>query len=118
MDFSLSQEERLFVDSVREFVQRHIAPRWVDIDEGRVQLRDIVPKMAEAGLSGFTLDPKFGGSGGTFTMAALAAEEIAYADPSLATAVYFLLECAWPFIVQQYGRGGLRGGASGGGCQG
>jgi len=29
---------------------------------------------------------------------------LAYADPSLAVPVYFLLETAWPFIVQRYAR--------------
>jgi acyl-CoA dehydrogenase len=33
MDFSLSREDKLFVDSVRSFAERVIAPRWVEIDE-------------------------------------------------------------------------------------
>ena len=35
-------------------------------------------------------------------MAAIATEELAYADSSLAIPVYFLLETAWPFIIQRY----------------
>jgi len=104
MDFGLSREESLFRDSVREFGERYVKPRWIDLDEGKYSLLDLIPEMSRAGLVGLTLSSRYGGAEGSFTMAALAAEELAYADPSLAVPVYFLLESAWPFIVQRYGR--------------
>ena len=61
-------------------------------------------RLGEAGLLGIPLSSKYGGQDGTFLQAALAAEELAYADPSLATPVYMLLETAWPYMVQRYGR--------------
>lgn len=108
MDFGLSREESLFRDSVRELGERYIKPYWVDLDEGKYSLLNIIPRLAEHGLVGLTLSSKYGGSEGSFLMAAIAAEELAYADPSLAVPVYFLLETAWPFIVQRYARDSVK----------
>ncbi|MGC8974352.1 MAG: acyl-CoA dehydrogenase family protein, partial [Thermoproteus sp.] len=104
MEFSISGEDKMFLESVRAFAEREIAPRWVDIDERRWPIEEVAARLGEAGLLGIPLSSKYGGQDGTFLQAALAVEELAYADPSLATPVYVLLETAWPFIVQRYGR--------------
>lgn len=103
MDFALSPEERLFLENVRSAVERHVAPHWVDLDSGRYPLERVIAGLAQSGLAGFTIGEEYGGQGGSFLMAALAAEEIAYGDPSMSSAVYFLLECTWPYMVQLYG---------------
>ena len=108
VDFNLSREEILFRDSVRELGERYIKPHWIDLDEGKYSLLDIIPGLAEHGLVGLTVSSKYGGSDGSFLMAAIAAEELAYADPSLAVPVYFLLEIAWPFIVQRYAKDSVK----------
>jgi hypothetical protein len=36
MDFGLSREDKLFLDAVRSFAERVIAPRWVEVDERKV----------------------------------------------------------------------------------
>ncbi len=104
MEFSISGEDKMFLESVRAFAEREIAPRWVDIDERRWPIEEVAAKLGEAGLLGIPLSSKYGGQDGTFLQAALAVEELAYADPSLATPVYVLLETAWPFVVQRYAR--------------
>lgn len=104
MDFGLSREDKLFVESVKSFAERVIAPRWVEIDERKWPIEEVAAKLGEAGLLGMTLSSKYGGQEATFLQAALAVEELAYADPSLATPVYVLLETAWPYIVQRHGR--------------
>lgn len=108
MDFALSQEEAQFRNSVREFGERYIKPHWVELDEGKYSLLELIPRLAEQGLVGLTISSKYGGSEGSFLMAAIAAEELAYADPSLAVPVYFLLEVAWPFIVQRYAKDSVK----------
>lgn len=104
MDFNLSQEEELFRRSVVEFAERYVKPNWVLIDDGKYPLINVVRRMSEAGLLGVPFNSRYGGQDGSFTMSALATEELAYADPSLATPVFYLLNTAWPFIVQRYGR--------------
>lgn len=104
MDFHLSREDKLFQEAVRSFVEREIAPIWVDIDQRKVAIEDVVAKLGKAGLLGIPLQSRYGGQEGTFLQSALAAEEVAYGDPSLATPVYMLLETAWPYVVQRHGR--------------
>lgn len=103
MEFSFTQEEKLFQKSAREFVDRYVKPNWIELDDGRYRLIDIIQRMGEVGLLGIPFSSKYGGSDGSFTMVALATEELAYGDPSLATAVYYLLNNAWPFMVQRHG---------------
>ena len=108
MDFALSREDRLFLESVKSFAETEIAPRWVDIDEGKLSIEVVAAKLGEAGLLGIPLSSQYGGQEGTFLQTALAVEELAYADPSLATAVYVLLQSAWPYVVEKYGRDSVK----------
>jgi len=106
---SFSKEELMFRDSVREFCQKHIAPKWVEIDEEaskdpmKVPI-DLYRKIAEQGLYCIPCSDKYGGQGGTITMAVIAVEEIAYADPAIAIAVYTLLNNGWPLVLQLFGK--------------
>jgi len=106
MDFGLSREDKLFLDAVRSFAGRVIAPRWVEVDEGRWPIEEVAARLGEAGLLGIPLSSKYGGQDGTFLQAALAAEELAYADPSLATPCI----CCWrpPGLIWSSGMGGRR----------
>lgn len=102
MDFEFTEDETRFRESVQEFCKRYIEPRWVKIDEeGRIPL-DLIKKIGEQGLFTIPVSEEYGGMGGTITMAAIAVEEIAYHDPSVATAVYTLLNNGWPLLVERY----------------
>jgi len=105
---TFSEEEELFRESVREFCQRHIAPNWVEVDKRSEQNPmdipvDIIKKMADQGLFCIPCSEEYGGQGGSYTMATIAMEEIAYADPSVALAVYALLNTGWPFALELFG---------------
>ena len=43
----------------------------------------------------------YGGSGADFVTSAIATEEIARADISMATAVYYLVEAGWGFLMDR-----------------
>ncbi|MDP2841003.1 MAG: acyl-CoA dehydrogenase family protein [Candidatus Methanoperedens sp.] len=103
MDFRFNEEEELFKRSVREFCDKHIAPVWVDLDEKRYFPAELYKKMADQGLFGIAIKPEYGGPGGTMVMAAIAVEETAYADPSVAIPVYTLLQNGWPLALQVFG---------------
>lgn len=103
MDFKFSEEEKIFRESVREFCQNNIAPMWVEMDEKRELPLDLYKRMAAQGLFGIPVKPEYGGSGGTLTMACIALEEIAYAEPSVAIPVYTLLQNGWPYALQLFG---------------
>jgi len=103
LDFSLSQDEKLFKDNIAEFCRKNIAPRWIEIDESGEVSPELVKQMADVGLIGMTLSEEYGGQNGRFVEAALAGEELAYHAPALSLAVLYLIQCSWPYIVQKYG---------------
>ncbi len=103
MDFSWTEEQRLWRRAVRDFAQNEIAPRVREIDEEEYIPRDIIDGMAEMGLLAPTVGEEYGGVGADWTMAAIAAEELGRADISLAVPVLYLVEAAWGFIFYQYG---------------
>jgi len=103
-----SEEEKLFRESVREFCERNIAPVWVDLEKAaekdpmNINI-DIIKKLGQQGLLCIPCSEKYGGQGGTITMATIAAEELAYAAPSVAVAVYALLNNGWPYALELFG---------------
>jgi acyl-CoA dehydrogenase len=103
MDFSFTQEQELFRKSVREFCEKKLAPHAAGIDENGEIPPGVIKDMAGFGLLGITISEKYGGSGADITTAAIAAEEIARADISMATAVYYLVEAGWGYLFEKYG---------------
>ncbi|MCS6770210.1 MAG: acyl-CoA/acyl-ACP dehydrogenase [Candidatus Caldarchaeum sp.] len=103
MDFQLSPEQTLLRDKVSEFCKRVIEPRWLEIDEKGEIGREVVEKMAGAGLPGMTISMEYGGQEGSFLEAAIAGEELAYHGPALSLAVMYLIQCSWGYILQLYG---------------
>lgn len=103
MDFVLSPEEREFRSSVRDFCERRIVPLSEEIDEKGEIPRSLISDMAALGLLGITVSDEYGGRGAGFMKAAVAAEEIARTDMSMAVAVYCLVEAGWGFLLERYG---------------
>ena len=103
MDFGWNEEERLWRNTVRDFAQKEIAPRVREIDTEERIPKEIIKGMAEIGLLALTVSEEYGGMGASWTMAAIAAEELGRADISLAIPVLYLVEAAWGFIFDRYG---------------
>jgi acyl-CoA dehydrogenase len=103
MDFSFSEEDVLFQNSLANFLSKKLSPRAAEIDEKGEIPRDVIAELASQGLLGMTITPEYGGQGASFVTAAIAAEEIARADISMATAVYYLVEAGWGFLFERYG---------------
>ena len=103
MDFSFTEEQELFRKAVREFCEKKIAPFANEIDEKGEIPQKVLEDMASFGLLGITIPREYGGSGADFITAAIATEEIARADISMATAVYYLVEAGWGFLINRYG---------------
>ncbi|MCX8168696.1 MAG: acyl-CoA/acyl-ACP dehydrogenase [Candidatus Methanomethylicia archaeon] len=105
---TFNQDEEMFRNTVREFCERYISPIWIKVDEEASKDPmnipiDLYVKMAEQGLFAIPCSSKFGGQDGTYTMVTIAIEEISYYDPSVAIAVYTLLNNGWPFALQLFG---------------
>ncbi len=83
----LSEEERLFAASVREFAEAEIKPYVREMDEKQKMRPEIISKCFELGLMGIEPGDEYGGSGGSFFMACLAIEELARVDASISVMV-------------------------------
>src|SRR5947209_1715088 len=79
---TLSEDEQLFRDSVRQFAEEKIRPLVRKMDEEQVFNKDLLRQFFELGLMGVEIPVEYGGSGGTFFEAVLAVEELSRVDPS------------------------------------
>ncbi|MGH9844071.1 MAG: acyl-CoA dehydrogenase [Blastocatellia bacterium] len=84
---ALSEEERLFAASVREFAEAEIKPYVREMDEKQKIRPEIISKCFELGLMGIEPGEEYGGGGGSFFMACLAIEELARVDASISVMV-------------------------------
>src|SRR5919197_3265383 len=84
MDFDLSQEQRLIQSTVRDFAQAEIAPVAEELDRTKQFPYEIVAKLGELGLMGIPFPEEYGGGGGDTLAYALAVEELARVDSSVA----------------------------------
>ena len=81
---TLSEEEEMLRQAVREFAETEIAPHVHDMDEAAEFSPDIISKFFEMGLMGIEIPEQYGGAGGSIFMAMLAIEELARVDGSAA----------------------------------
>ncbi len=103
MDFRLTDEEEAFQAAVRKFGDKVLRPNERRIDsEGRIP-DEVLAEMAHLGLLAMPVPTEYGGIGGSATLTELAAEEIGRGDFSMATAVFFLLEAGWGYILAAHG---------------
>jgi alkylation response protein AidB-like acyl-CoA dehydrogenase len=87
MDFSLSMEQEILRNSVRQFAEKEIKPFARELDEKETFSYDTMKKMAELGLFGMFVSEKYGGQGMDYTSYIIATEEIARVDGSHAATV-------------------------------
>jgi acyl-CoA dehydrogenase len=103
MDFSFTDEQKLFRKRVRDICEQTLSPRAAELDETGEIPREVIEDFGAAGLLGVTVSKEFGGSGEGFVKAVIIAEEIARSEISMAAAVYFVVEAGWGFILDRYG---------------
>ena len=83
----LTEEERLFQQSVRRFARERLAPHVREMDEAGQFRDDLLRELFELGLMGIDVPEEFGGQAGTFFQSVLAIEEIAKVDPAAAVII-------------------------------
>ena len=87
MDFDLSSEHELFRDTVRAFALERVAPVAEELDRESRFPYELVAELAELGLMGIPFPEELGGAGGDTLAYALAVEELARIDSSVAITV-------------------------------
>jgi butyryl-CoA dehydrogenase/short/branched chain acyl-CoA dehydrogenase len=83
----LSEDERMFQDSVRRFAAERIAPLVRTMDEAQQMDAGLVREMFALGLMGVVVPEEYGGAGGSFFDAVLAVEALSAVDPAVGVLV-------------------------------
>ncbi|MFE0503917.1 acyl-CoA dehydrogenase [Peribacillus butanolivorans] len=76
MDFSLTKEQQMIKDMVRDFAEKEIKPIAIELDAKSMFAEDVFKKMGKLGLLGIPFPEEYGGSGGDTISYAIAVEEI------------------------------------------
>lgn len=84
---TLTEEERFFQSSVRQFAKERLAPHVRSMDEEGKFRPDLLKEMFQLGLMSIDIKEQYGGQGGTFFQSVLAIEELARVDPSASVIV-------------------------------
>ncbi|MFI5244646.1 MAG: acyl-CoA dehydrogenase [Gemmatimonadales bacterium] len=83
----LSEDERLFRDSVFEFADREIRPLTREMDEHTKIPQELISKLFDLGIMGIEVPEDHGGAGASFFHSVLAVEALSRVDPSLGVLV-------------------------------
>ncbi|MGH2850097.1 MAG: acyl-CoA dehydrogenase family protein [Solirubrobacteraceae bacterium] len=84
MDFDLTAEHALVQQTVREFAQDRVAPAAAELDRTKSFPYEIVRELGSLGLMGIPFPAEYGGAGADTLSYALAVEELARVDSSVA----------------------------------
>jgi alkylation response protein AidB-like acyl-CoA dehydrogenase len=84
---SLTDEEQLFRQSVREYAHQQVRPLAAEMDESGKFSGDLIKQFFELGFMGIAIPEEYGGQGGSFFNSILAVEELSRADASAGVVV-------------------------------
>lgn len=87
MDFSLTEDQELTRQMVREFAENEIGPKVRYYDETQEFPFEIMKKLGELGLLGVIFPPEYGGAGMSYLEYVCVIEELGRVDPSVGLSV-------------------------------
>lgn len=91
MDFELSDEQRMIVDTAEKIARRFGPEYWLEKDGRHVFPGDFISELGEAGFLGFGIPEEYGGNGLGLTEAALAFETLGAKGGGVAPGLIYLL---------------------------
>ena len=87
MELALSEEQRELRQTVREFAEHEILPHVKEWDEESQFPRELIPRLGELGVLGIVFPESLEGAGLGYLEVAIAVEELARVDASIALTV-------------------------------
>jgi alkylation response protein AidB-like acyl-CoA dehydrogenase len=87
MDFRPTDEQELLRRTVREFAEAEMRPHVMEWDEAQQFPMDLLPKLAELGLTGIQFAEEFGGSAMSAVDYCICIEELSRVCPAIALSV-------------------------------
>lgn len=104
MDFLLTDEQRMIVETARKLGERFGLAYWRDHDERKAFPREFWKAVCEAGIGGVTLPEQYGGSGLGMLEMALAIEELARGGGGSTVGQLFMLNPIFGGVaIHKYG---------------
>jgi alkylation response protein AidB-like acyl-CoA dehydrogenase len=84
---TLTEDEVLFRDNIRQFAEDRVRPLAKEMDEKGVFDKDLIHEFFQLGLMGIEIPEQYGGGGAKFFEAILAVEELSRVDASAGVVV-------------------------------
>jgi alkylation response protein AidB-like acyl-CoA dehydrogenase len=99
VDFTLTEEQRLFQEAVRGFCEREIKPYAAEVDESGHMRMEAIAKMPDLGLVGLQVPEEYGGANFDSISVVIAMEELGHACGSTGLSVEAHNElCCQPIV--------------------
>ena len=103
IDFGFTEEQELFRKAIRDWCQANLPLEKIREFDSKGEIpKEVIKSMADLGLFIMTAPQEHGGTGADWVTACIAAEELGYADVSIAIPVLWLVESSWGFVVDKY----------------
>ncbi len=103
VDFAFTEEQELFRKCVREWCEKELPLEKVREMDNKGEIpRELVRGLGDLGLLLMTIPEEHGGAGSDWVTACIAAEELGYADISIALPVLWLVGSSWGYVVDKY----------------
>lgn len=109
IDFSFTEEQQLFRESIKEWLGKNLTLEQVRENDTKHQIPPSFMKgLGDLGLLCLTLPEEHGGSDADWVTATIGAEELGYADISVASPVFYLVQASWGYVVDKYATDAVR----------
>jgi len=109
IDFSFTEEQELFRDAIREWLGQNLTLEQVRENDTKHQIpRSIIKGLADQGMLLLTLPEEHGGVGADWVTATIGAEQLGYADISVALPVFYLVQASWGYVVDRLATDAVR----------
>jgi acyl-CoA dehydrogenase len=103
VDFGFTEEQELFRKAIREWCEKNLPLEKIREMDSKGEIpQELLRSMGDMGLLVMTAPQDHGGTGADWVTACVAAEELGYADVSIALPVLWLVESSWGFVVDRY----------------
>lgn len=103
VDFSFTEEQEIIRNTLRDWCNKNLPLEKIREWDTKGEIpQSIVKGMANLGLLIMTAPEEHGGLGADWVTACIVAEELGYADISIALPVLWLVESSWGYAVDKH----------------
>ncbi len=104
INYEFTNEQNEIREMIRNFARKEISTLIQNIDsEGKIPDK-IIKGLSNLGILGMTVSPEYGGANADPVTVGVIAEELSSADITCAIPTFFLVQCAWGFIMNKYSK--------------